>query len=160
MRPELPAFPYRWYTVREVIHGGGWLVRNFLIGVLIFGGVVYAAISIGPSPEVAQGQLQEVQIDQIGYFKNDRADRVFVYCVSRDLPEAQARDHLASVPSTAGRMTLAVVKNCGDVVPNGDVVTLAPSLQAAMQAISMGAWSDWQWRLRVNPAGERTVDAS
>lgn len=100
----------------------------------------------------------EAEISQIGYFKDDDRNRIQAYCSEGTPTREQAEATFDRITRTEGAMVLAVIVDCTNQQPNGDALSAAPTTQDALALMVEGPFSDWTWRLRVNPAGEETID--
>lgn len=94
---------------------------------------------------------------QTGYFKSDARDRVIAYHSEAALGEADARAILDAAPATAGRVTAILIYE-GRASGPGDRLTTSADLTAALRLVGSPPYDNWTWRLRINPAGQRTYD--
>jgi len=94
-------------------------------------------------------------VEQVGYFKGEDRDRVLAYRAARDLTEAEARDLMARLPWTAGRIPVAAISTA-DPVPQ-DILTLHSTQAEAIALTANPPFDHWQWRMWINPAGDRTL---
>lgn len=99
-------------------------------------------------------------IDRAGYFKSEDNDRVQAFCASGPVDRAAADRAFSQVSHTDGRITLAVIYDCEAVAAPQDRLTLAGDLQAALALVASPPFDAWQWRLQINPAGQRTVSGT
>lgn len=102
----------------------------------------------------------EAEITQIGYFKDNHRNRIQAYCADGSPTREQAEATFERITRTEGAMVLAVIVDCTDQQPNGNALSAAPTTQDALAMVADGPFSDWSWRLRVNPAGEETIDST
>jgi hypothetical protein len=92
-----------------------------------------------------------------GYFKSADNDRVQAFCVQGPLSASDADAVFARVSHTPGKVTLAVIYECSGSTGPQDRLTQAADLAEAMAVVSSGVFSEWDWRLQVNPAGQRRI---
>lgn len=123
-------------------------MRKFLMIVVPAVAIMAAVVfSVSGSPDVANP----------GYFKNDRSDRVLAYQAAGPFTAEEARAILQRAPSTQGRVTVAVLYD-GAAPQPGATLTAATDLAHALRVIGED-FPGWSYRLRINPAGDVTLDA-
>lgn len=108
--------------------------------------VIYSSVSDSPS----------ANYEMNGYFKSSANARVVAYEALAPVDKVLAQQILSNAASTAGAPTLAVIY-VSDPAP-GDRLTLQGSFVDASQVIYSPPFNNWKWRLRINPAGQRTID--
>lgn len=117
------------------------------------------AVAGGIGPLAARADSHAVNVERIGYYKSAARDRVMSFCADGYISQDRAAAVFAGVDHTAGALTLAVIYPCPDVAAPADGVTLARSLGDAMALVASPPFDQWQWRLQVNPVGDRTISA-
>lgn len=126
----------------------GEMMKKLLGGAA--GLAVVAVIFMGGGDDAAA-------VERVGYFKSDDGARVMAYQAGAPLSDIEARAVLRAAPSTAGRVSMAVLYQPGSMAPGGELTT-APNLAAAARLIGEPPFNGWAVRLRVNPAGLQTFD--
>lgn len=116
-------------------------------------GALAAAILL-PAP-VSRDEGPEVRA--AGYFKSDSRDRVRAFESGRKLTGEEARAFFDRVTVTEGTVTRLVIYSAGATVPY-DALTFAPSLRHALELTVIPPFDGWDWRMQINPAGQRSVD--
>ena len=94
-------------------------------------------------------------IQQIGYFKDEASNRVFVLQADDEIEATTARDIIAGKMHTEGQMTVVYLFTSDSAAPS-DVVTLAPNFVAANQAMFDSPGPAWRWRWVKAPSGKTT----
>lgn len=98
------------------------------------------------------------EASQTGYFKSDARDRVLAYQSIEPLTETAVREIVDRQTLTAGRVARFVFYS-GQVSGPKDALTLAPSLQDALELTVTPPFDAWDWLVMINPAGEVTLRA-
>lgn len=102
---------------------------------------------------------EDVPVEKVaheGYFKSERGDRVRAVSSASVLSQEAARAVFDRGTHTDGALSRYVFYSGASVVP-GDALTLAPNLQEALAMTVEGRFSDWDWMILRNPAGQVTV---
>ncbi len=89
---------------------------------------------------------------QIGYFRDDAPNRIFMLHSPEPVSTEEARAEADKQPNTAGRVTQVFLFEGGD--PPLDYVTQAADYIAAANALFDRPNPAWRWRLVKTPNGE------
>ncbi|WP_227268941.1 hypothetical protein [Roseobacter weihaiensis] len=97
----------------------------------------------------------EDKFGEIGYFKGNNNNRVFVLKATEQVGEDDVAERAAKLMQTNGRMTIAFVAEQG-VADLTDIVTQAQDFQRANGEM-LDRHELWRWWYRRSPNGEETL---
>ena len=95
--------------------------------------------------------------EQTGYFKDDARNRVVAFYSPDKLSRADVDALVARQTLTAGTLGRMVFYSGEESSSPADVLTLAPSLQRALELTVTPPFDQWDWMMSRNPAGETAV---
>lgn len=93
---------------------------------------------------------------QIGYFKGDNRNRVFLIQATEPVTEDQIAEYAKGLMNTAGRFTMAFIY----ADPNAemtDPVTAAPDYMAAIDRMYQSRLAPWDYRTVVDATGAFSI---
>jgi hypothetical protein len=112
--------------------------------------ILFAALPI------ALAACQSDPFEQIGYFKDDARNRVFVLQASEAVDVEQVRQKADQLAYTDGQMTMAFVYE-RDTEGVTDVVTNATGYIEATDAMHRATVPAWRWRFVHQPNGQTVL---
>lgn len=110
--------------------------------------VVFTQGPFGSEPSIA--------VDQTGYFKDDRRNRILAYYTSEPLSRDEVDTVVEGQIMTDGAIARLVFYSGTDNPAPADILTLAPTIQRALELTVTPPFDDWDWMVLRNPAGEMT----
>ena len=114
--------------------------------------VLFTLWTVAPAPDPVPG----VEIERVGYFKDDDRFRVMAYRADAPLTRAQAEVALKGVMHSDGAMTWAVIYGPGGRDPGHALSALARRADA-LGMINAPPFDGWDWHLSIRHDGLRTL---